>query len=213
MDWGQVLHAARRRKRMSQEHLAAAAGVSVRTIRRAERGEQISDESLRSLCATLELRSEVDPEGYSVPGVLVVDGKPHEFNGPAFSARVSTALRVLSYVPAATVAVAAVLVLMGTWSGMGLMPLAFFAAQIALVAAGPEISRRLDEPASAILSGFVSVNLGVQWLINFGAGSPKALVVAVLLQFVAGMAMIGAGVVARNREWIAVAEAEADKSR
>lgn len=39
--------------RMTQAHLSEASGVSVRTIRRAERGAPLSDEVARSLCAVL----------------------------------------------------------------------------------------------------------------------------------------------------------------
>lgn len=52
---GAALHGARRRLRMTQGQLAAAAGVSERTVRRAERGLPLSDEVARSLCAVLGL--------------------------------------------------------------------------------------------------------------------------------------------------------------
>ncbi len=50
---GNALAEARRHLRMTQAHLAAAAGVSERTVRRAERGLPLTDEVARSLCAVL----------------------------------------------------------------------------------------------------------------------------------------------------------------
>ncbi len=50
---GNALAGARQRQRMTQAHLARAAGVSERTVRRAERGAPLSDEVARSLCAVL----------------------------------------------------------------------------------------------------------------------------------------------------------------
>lgn len=52
-----ALKAGRARARMSQRHLAQAAGVSDRTVRRAEAGLPISDEVIRSLCAVLGIEA------------------------------------------------------------------------------------------------------------------------------------------------------------
>jgi transcriptional regulator with XRE-family HTH domain len=59
-----ALRAARTRARMSQRHLAQAAGVSDRTVRRAEAGLPISDEVTRSLCAVLA----IDARGLGATG-------------------------------------------------------------------------------------------------------------------------------------------------
>jgi transcriptional regulator with XRE-family HTH domain len=45
----------REAQRMTQEHLADAAGVSARTVQRAERGDPLSAEAARALCAVLGL--------------------------------------------------------------------------------------------------------------------------------------------------------------
>lgn len=55
MEQAERIAAARGAARMSQEHLAKAAGVSVRTVIRAEGGHNISPESMRALCAVLDL--------------------------------------------------------------------------------------------------------------------------------------------------------------
>ncbi len=55
MDQARTLRQAREAARMSQAHLAAAAGVSKRTVIRAEQGANIQDESLRCLCSVLDI--------------------------------------------------------------------------------------------------------------------------------------------------------------
>jgi transcriptional regulator with XRE-family HTH domain len=50
---GKAFLDARRRLRMSQGHLAGAAGISERTVRRAERGLPLTDEVSRALCSVL----------------------------------------------------------------------------------------------------------------------------------------------------------------
>ena len=52
---GVAIRAARIAMKMTQAHLAAASGVSEKTVRRAEAGDRIGPESLRSLCAALGL--------------------------------------------------------------------------------------------------------------------------------------------------------------
>ena len=68
MDQAEFLKKAREGRRMSQAHLAAAAGVSRRTVIRAEQGLEIQDETLRCLCSVLGVdacavpaRSEPEP--------------------------------------------------------------------------------------------------------------------------------------------------------
>lgn len=53
MDQASTLRQAREAARMSQAHLAAASGVSKRTIIRAEQGANIQGESLRCICSVL----------------------------------------------------------------------------------------------------------------------------------------------------------------
>jgi transcriptional regulator with XRE-family HTH domain len=50
-----VLAAARKQRAMTQAHLADAAGISERTVRRAEQTGVVSAENLRALCAVLEI--------------------------------------------------------------------------------------------------------------------------------------------------------------
>jgi transcriptional regulator with XRE-family HTH domain len=57
MDRAATISNARGAARMSQDHLAQAAGVSVRTVIRAEGGHPVSHESLRALCAVLGLEA------------------------------------------------------------------------------------------------------------------------------------------------------------
>jgi len=54
-DASSILRRARASARMTQRHLAAAAGVSERTVSRAERGDSVAAESVRALCAVLGL--------------------------------------------------------------------------------------------------------------------------------------------------------------
>jgi transcriptional regulator with XRE-family HTH domain len=51
----EILKARREQLRMTQEHLAEAAGLSARTVIRAEQGKVISAEAARALCAVLEM--------------------------------------------------------------------------------------------------------------------------------------------------------------
>ena len=55
VEQGVAVRGARVAKRMTQAHLASAAGVSEKTVRRAENGDRIGHESLRALCAVLDL--------------------------------------------------------------------------------------------------------------------------------------------------------------
>jgi transcriptional regulator with XRE-family HTH domain len=57
MDQASALRQARETARMSQAHLSTAAGVSKRTIIRAEQGLRIQDENLRCLCSVLGLNA------------------------------------------------------------------------------------------------------------------------------------------------------------
>ena len=77
---------ARRRKRMSQEHLAKVAGVSVRTVRRVETGKDISAENLRCVCAVLEIASEDEaPEQAPAMAAPPVASHPHRLVMPSAS--------------------------------------------------------------------------------------------------------------------------------
>lgn len=68
---GTAIRAARIAKRMTQAHLAAAAGVSEKTVRRAESGDRLQVENLRALCATLDLDAQnLRTEGEMVPGIV-----------------------------------------------------------------------------------------------------------------------------------------------
>lgn len=49
------LREARERRTRTQEHVAGEAGVSVKTVKRAEAGDAVSAETLRALCAVLDL--------------------------------------------------------------------------------------------------------------------------------------------------------------
>jgi transcriptional regulator with XRE-family HTH domain len=53
-----ILFQTRKKKAMTQELLVARSGVSIQTIRRAEQGVPVSAESLRAICAALDLDSE-----------------------------------------------------------------------------------------------------------------------------------------------------------
>ena len=55
---GPDLRRAREARRMTQAHLAQAAGVSARTVMRAENGEDVSAESMRAICSVLGLDAE-----------------------------------------------------------------------------------------------------------------------------------------------------------
>jgi transcriptional regulator with XRE-family HTH domain len=57
VDQATAIQDGRARLKMSQEHLASAAGISARTVVRAESGFRVSGESLRSICAVLGLDS------------------------------------------------------------------------------------------------------------------------------------------------------------
>jgi transcriptional regulator with XRE-family HTH domain len=71
-----AIRQAREAARMSQAHLAAAAGVSKRTIIRAEQGLRIQDENLRCLCSVLGLDARdialpmADPEPLTPMAIL-----------------------------------------------------------------------------------------------------------------------------------------------
>lgn len=66
----EAIREARARARMTQEHLARAAGVSEKTVRRAERNERISHENLRALCAVVGL----DALSLTAPNEAVAGG-------------------------------------------------------------------------------------------------------------------------------------------
>lgn len=55
IEQGVAIRTARIANRMTQAHLAAAAGVSEKTARRAEAGDRIGPESMRALCSVLDL--------------------------------------------------------------------------------------------------------------------------------------------------------------
>ena len=67
-----ALRAARQKLCMTQEILAGAAGVSARTVMRAERGDEISAENLRAICAVLGL----DAGGLAQPTPEPIAGGP-----------------------------------------------------------------------------------------------------------------------------------------
>jgi len=200
MDRGPELQAARRRKLMSQEHLASVSGVSVRTIRRAENGEAISGESMRCLCATLELPAEVAP----------APADPRETVEASLTERETLLVHGLTLTPVMVAALAALSVLMGAWPQAGILPVALLAANLGLACAGPAIARRLEAASNAILMGFAFLNVGVLWLINFGANSPKTLQVMVITQMIGAMAMMAVGIRSRHREWLARAASDAE---
>lgn len=55
MDQGSMVRAARGRLRMTQAALASAAGVSINTVKRAESGLPVQDETIRGICAVLDM--------------------------------------------------------------------------------------------------------------------------------------------------------------
>ncbi len=68
-----TLRKAREARRMTQAHLAQAAGVSARTVMRAENGDDVSPESLRAIFSVLRLDAEaVEP----APGTPAPDASP-----------------------------------------------------------------------------------------------------------------------------------------
>ena len=65
---GLAIRGARLAKRMTQAHLAGLSGVSEKTVRRAEAGERLQADSIRALCAALDLdASELRMEHELVP--------------------------------------------------------------------------------------------------------------------------------------------------
>lgn len=93
-----ALRAARLRLCMTQEILAGAADVSVRTVIRAEKGEEINAENLRSLCAALGLDA---GEVAAAPGPATVAAVARDIPGevpgpPALPARSRTARAALN---------------------------------------------------------------------------------------------------------------------
>ena len=68
-----ALRSARTSARMSQRHLAAAAGVSDRTVRRAESGLPVTDEVVRALCSVLGL----DVRAVAAPSIAMPDMAPN----------------------------------------------------------------------------------------------------------------------------------------
>jgi transcriptional regulator with XRE-family HTH domain len=85
MDQGERLRVAREATRMTQSHLAAAAGVSKRTVIRAEQGANVLDESLRCICSVLGLdAATMAPPAGSLPAAGF-PGRPNDrFWSPAF---------------------------------------------------------------------------------------------------------------------------------
>jgi DNA-binding XRE family transcriptional regulator len=71
VDQAAEIDGARMRLKMSQEMLALAAGVSVRTVIRAGQGTRVSGESLRAICAVLGL----DSAALATPAVPVSTGR------------------------------------------------------------------------------------------------------------------------------------------
>jgi len=62
-----VLRQARKRARMTQAHLAQAAEISEKTVRRAEAGTPVSDETYRALCSVLGLGAQDAPSPEAMP--------------------------------------------------------------------------------------------------------------------------------------------------
>jgi len=94
MDQAATILAARTAARMSQEHLATAAGVSTRTLIRAEQGHNVSVESLRAICAALDLDARtLQPVAVGpVPG----DGEPLDLSQPIDWPELSTSVDMLA---------------------------------------------------------------------------------------------------------------------
>ncbi len=209
MGQGDILLRARDAKRMSQEHLAAVSGVSVRTVRRAEKGEAVSGESLRCLCSVLELDAASLPG--PVPVVEPTDAHPVErpareipeglgrFGGAAFQA--------LACAPYLAILTAIALVATGGWVGAGALPLAAVASQGLLAYAAPTLTRRLDAPAASMALGMAYLYLAVLWLVFLGAGSPKAIQAVEVAQMAAGLALIWLGLRVRLRQDVEAASA------
>ena len=73
-----ALRAARKALRMSQGHLAQAACVSDRTVRRAEAGHALTDEVMRALCSVLNL----DASNLRPPDGAPPEPRARELMGP-----------------------------------------------------------------------------------------------------------------------------------
>ena len=69
---GRAIRAERLSRNFTQAHLAALAGVSEKTIRRVEAGERIAADSVRSLCAALNLNAE-ELHGSGTPGEVTAE--------------------------------------------------------------------------------------------------------------------------------------------
>ncbi len=78
-DAASLLKRTRESRQMTQAHLAAAAGVSSRTVMRAEKGEEISPESMRAICAVLDLDAASLPSG---DARQVVEGREGDMRPP-----------------------------------------------------------------------------------------------------------------------------------
>ena len=213
MDRGEILLKARDAKRMSQEHLAAVSGVSVRTVRRAEKGEAVSGESLRCLCSVLELDATSLPGPASVAdlananeGTSLVE-RPVREAGESLGRFGDAAFQALACAPYLAVLTAIALVATGGWAGVGAVPLAAVAAQGLLAYAAPTLSRRLDAPAASMALGMAYVYLAVLWLVFLGAGSPKAIQAMEVAQMAAGFALVWLGLRVRLRQDVEAASA------
>lgn len=206
MEQGRTLLEARRAKRMSQEHLASVSGVSVRTVRRAEKGEDVSGESLRCMCSVLELDATSLPGVDTVPGHLVASeggrlgGRPIREVSEGLGRIGDHTARVLSCAPYLAVLAAIALVATGSWPGAEALALAFVALQGLVAYAAPTVARRLDAPAACMALGMAFVYLSALWLIHFGAGTPKAIQAMETAVMAAGCALVWLGLRVRLRQ-------------
>ena len=84
MAQGDIIRDSRTKQRMTQAMLAQAAGISSKTVVRAEAGAPLSDEVLRAICAVLGLEvTDFPPSIWAMP--LAV-GYPTDTKHPALRA-------------------------------------------------------------------------------------------------------------------------------
>lgn len=202
MDRGGILLAARRRKRMSQGHLASVSGVSVRTIRRAETGLDVSGETLRCLCAVLDVDAETLPQDTApglplkaeneTPSMVGPENRPAQFPGPALY----VVLALLAVAAAPMVTTVSMLV-------RHLPPSAgvywLVVAQCAVMFPAVELDKRVGLASTSVLLGFAQVFGGVFALITFGSGMATILQVVEILVIVAGTVMMALGIREHHR--------------
>ncbi len=173
-----VLRSARLSRHMTQEVLASAAGVSSRTVIRAERGDEISVENLRAICSVLGLdamelvrRPDTEPAGGAVESVAA-GAAPIHMRLAALGAKVFPRLATWRF------SVAAILMLVpayaGTdyaleWVSTHFRPWEFADRQVSTVR-GTLVAGRVNVVLSRLSAGVAPTpsDMGPNW--DFGGG-------------------------------------------